>query len=65
MIATISGPFIDLRPPWHAIAVLENGCLTHLATLTDVPVGVYGTAWASSFYPAKNRGALGRERGLT
>jgi dTDP-4-amino-4,6-dideoxygalactose transaminase len=41
------------------IAVIEDACQAHGATLGDRPAGGWGKAGCFSFYPTKNLGALG------
>jgi dTDP-4-amino-4,6-dideoxygalactose transaminase len=43
----------------HGLAVIEDACQAHLATLGGRPVGSWSVAAAYSFYPTKNLGALG------
>lgn len=43
----------------HGLAIVEDCCQAHLATLNGVPVGTRFQAAAFSFYPTKNLGALG------
>lgn len=43
----------------HGVAVVEDACQAHLATLGGRPVGSFSTLTAYSFYPTKNLGALG------
>jgi dTDP-4-amino-4,6-dideoxygalactose transaminase len=43
----------------HNLAVIEDCCQAHLATVHGTPVGTIGVAGAFSFYPTKNLGALG------
>ncbi len=43
----------------HGLAVVEDACQAHLATVGGQPVGRGSAAAAYSFYPTKNLGALG------
>jgi hypothetical protein len=42
----------------HGLAVIEDACQAHGATLNGQPVGSFGTTGAFSFYPTKNMHAL-------
>ena len=43
----------------HGLAVVEDACQAHLATVGGQPIGRGSAAAAYSFYPTKNLGALG------
>jgi dTDP-4-amino-4,6-dideoxygalactose transaminase len=43
----------------HNLAMIEDCCQAHLATVGGRPVGSYSVAAAFSFYPTKNLGAVG------
>lgn len=43
----------------YHLAVVEDCCQAHLATVSGRPAGTFGAAAAYSFYPTKNLGALG------
>lgn len=43
----------------HHLALVEDCCQAHLATVKGRPAGTFGAAAAYSFYPTKNLGALG------
>ncbi len=49
----------------HNLAIVEDCCQAHLATVDGRPVGSFGLAAAYSFYPTKNLGALGDGGALT
>jgi perosamine synthetase len=38
----------------HSLAVIEDACQAHAASLNGTPVGTFGLAAAFSFYPTKN-----------
>lgn len=42
----------------HGLAVVEDSCQAHGASLADVPVGAWGNAGCFSFYPTKNMHAI-------
>jgi perosamine synthetase len=42
----------------HGLAVVEDACQAHGATLAGQPVGAFGAAGCFSFYPTKNMHAL-------
>ena len=42
----------------HQLALIEDACQAHAATLDGAPVGTFGAAGAFSFYPSKNMTAL-------
>jgi dTDP-4-amino-4,6-dideoxygalactose transaminase len=43
----------------RGLALIEDACQAHLATVDGNPIGTIGVASAYSFYPTKNLGALG------
>jgi dTDP-3-amino-3,4,6-trideoxy-alpha-D-glucose transaminase len=43
----------------HGLAIVEDCCQAHLATVAGRPVGTFGAAAAFSFYPTKNLGGVG------
>ena len=54
----------DLRPlqaiaERHNLALIEDAAQSQLATYSGQPIGSFGIAAATSFYPTKNLGALG------
>jgi dTDP-4-amino-4,6-dideoxygalactose transaminase len=49
----------------HNLAMVEDCCQSHLATVGGRPVGSYSVAAAFSFYPTKNLGALGDGGAIT
>ena len=49
----------------HDLAIVEDCCQAHLATVEGRPVGSFGIAAAYSFYPTKNLGALGDGGAIT
>ena len=54
----------DLRPlqaiaERHHLALIEDAAQSQLATYDGTPIGSFGIAAATSFYPTKNLGALG------
>lgn len=49
----------------HNLAIVEDCCQAHLATVAGAPVGSFGAAAAFSFYPTKNLGALGDGGAIT
>lgn len=54
----------DLRPlqaiaERHNLALIEDAAQSQLATCDGRPIGTFGIAAATSFYPTKNLGALG------
>ncbi|PYC84367.1 aminotransferase DegT [Streptomyces tateyamensis] len=51
------GPLLALAER-HGLAVLEDACQAHAATLHGRPVGAFGAAGCFSFYPTKNMHAL-------
>ena len=49
----------------HGLAMIEDCCQAHLATVGGRPVGSFSIAAAYSFYPTKNLGALGDGGAIT
>jgi len=49
----------------HDLAMIEDFCQAHLATVGGRPVGSFSVAAAYSFYPTKNLGALGDGGAIT
>jgi dTDP-4-amino-4,6-dideoxygalactose transaminase len=49
----------------RGLALVEDCCQAHLATVAGRPVGAWGVAAAYSFYPTKNLGALGDAGAIT
>jgi dTDP-4-amino-4,6-dideoxygalactose transaminase len=49
----------------HDLAMIEDCCQAHLATVCGRPVGSFSVAAAYSFYPTKNLGALGDGGAIT
>jgi dTDP-4-amino-4,6-dideoxygalactose transaminase len=49
----------------HGIAIVEDACQAHGATLDGRKMGSWGTAAAFSFYPTKNLGTIGDGGALT
>jgi dTDP-4-amino-4,6-dideoxygalactose transaminase len=49
----------------RGLALVEDCCQAHLATVAGRPVGAWGVAAAYSFYPTKNLGALGDGGAIT
>ncbi len=49
----------------HGIAVVEDACQAHGATLEGRKMGSFGHAAAFSFYPTKNLGTIGDGGALT
>jgi len=49
----------------HNLAMVEDCCQAHLATVGGRPVGSFSVAAAFSFYPTKNLGALGDGGAIT
>ena len=49
----------------HGIAVVEDACQAHGATIDGRKVGSFGAAAAFSFYPTKNLGTIGDGGALT
>ena len=49
----------------HNLAMIEDCCQAHLATVDGRPVGSFSVAAAFSFYPTKNLGALGDGGAIT
>ncbi|HYB96185.1 MAG TPA: DegT/DnrJ/EryC1/StrS family aminotransferase [Vicinamibacterales bacterium] len=43
----------------HCLALVEDAAQSQLATAAGKPIGTFGIAAATSFYPTKNLGALG------
>jgi dTDP-3-amino-3,4,6-trideoxy-alpha-D-glucose transaminase len=49
----------------HNLAIVEDCCQAHLATVHGAPVGSFSAAAAFSFYPTKNLGAFGDGGAIT
>jgi dTDP-4-amino-4,6-dideoxygalactose transaminase len=49
----------------HQLALVEDACQAHGATVNARPIGTIGVASAFSFYPTKNLGALGDGGAMT
>ncbi len=49
----------------HGLAMVEDCCQAHLATVAGRPAGSFSVAAAYSFYPTKNLGALGDGGAIT
>jgi len=57
-------PILDVASR-HGIAVLEDACQAHGATINGRKAGSFGIAAAFSFYPTKNLGTIGDGGALT
>jgi dTDP-4-amino-4,6-dideoxygalactose transaminase len=57
-------PLVELASR-HDLAIVEDCCQAHLATVEGRAVGSFGIAAAYSFYPTKNLGALGDGGAIT
>ncbi len=58
-------PRIALVAKRHNLAIIEDCCQAHLATVEGAPVGSFSAAAAFSFYPTKNLAALGDGGAIT